>query len=122
MIETDLRTELLAEASISNIISTRMFLRKPIDVQTLPYIEYNRDLKSRDMVSELNRFKIFAFSKDMVQLETLATNIINFLEGKRKLNGNLYFSISLDNQTDAATKLEDGFYWSSLTFTFKNTT
>jgi hypothetical protein len=122
MIETDLRTALLAESSISTIIGTRMFLRKPLKKQTETYLEYSRDLKTRDMVSESNRFKIFAFSKDMVELETLATNVINFLENKKVLNNNSYFSISLDNQTDGSTKLEDGFYWNSLTFTFKNTT
>lgn len=122
MIETDLRAELLAESSISSIIGTSMFLRDPLDTQTAAYLTYNRQSKTREIASEDNRFELFAFSKDMVELETLASNIISFLEGKTELNGNFYFSISLDGQTDGRQKLEDGFYWSSISFTFKSTT
>lgn len=122
MIEEDIHEELTGEATINSIIGNRMFLKKSIETQTEPYITYARNDKTRDMVSESNRFELLLFSKDMVQLETLATNIINFLENKKVLNGNSYFSISLENQTDGSDKLDDGFFWASLTFLFKDTT
>ncbi len=120
MIETDLRATLLANTTVNAIISGRMFLKKPIRAQTDPYLTYFRPSKTRDMVSEKNRFQIFAFSKDTLELENLARAIINALEGKKVLNGNRYYSNSLVAQADSDQKLEDGFFWSILTFEFKN--
>lgn len=122
MIEIDIRANVLGDSGVAAIVGTRMFLKKPIRKQTAPYLVYYRQNKSRDMVSEKNRFQIVAFSDDTVQLETLCTAVINSLEGKKVLNGNNYHSNSLVGQTDSQDKLDDGFFWSILTFEFKHTT
>lgn len=122
MIEADLRAEILADGAVAAIIDDRMFLKAPIHKQTESYITFHRSGsgKNRTMVSEKNRFQIAAFSYDTEELENLCKAIINALEGKRALNGNEYFSNSLINQTDSDSKLDDGFFWSILTFEFKN--
>ena len=122
MIEADLRNHLINDPAVNAIIGSRMFLKKPIDQQTQPYLTFSRPVKTRDMVSEENRFRIIAFSKDTEQLEILAAAIIDSLEGKTLLNNNFYYRNSFLAQTDSEEKLADGFFWSILTFRFKHTT
>ncbi|MES2395077.1 MAG: hypothetical protein V4549_03700 [Bacteroidota bacterium] len=119
MIETDFRFELINNGAVTAIIGSRLFLRDPIRPQTSSYAIYYRQVKNRDMVSEKNRFQITAFSKDTLELENLCQAIINALEGKKVLNSNAYYSNSLLGQTDSRIKLDDGFFWSILTFEFK---
>ena len=122
MIEQDLRTELVGEASISAIIGDRMFLRDPIRKQTENYIIYNRVSRKRDMVSDQNRFRLYLFSQRTSGLITLVDAVISFLEGKEILNGNHYYSLSFVNQVDGDEKLADGFFWSFLEYEFKQST
>lgn len=122
MIEIDLRTHLINDATVNVFIGSRFYLKAPIDKQTQTYCTYNRQNKGRDMVSENNRFQIFCFSKDTLELANLTTAIIQSLEDERTLNGNYYYSNSLINQVDSIEKLDDGFFWSILTFEFKHTT
>lgn len=122
MIEADLKAALGGNAGIAAIVSSRIFLKNPINKQTAAYLTYNRQGKSRTMVSEQNRFQLIAFSEDTVELENLCTLIINFLENKKVLNNNFYYSCSLLGQTDSREKLDDGFFWSMLNFEFKHTT
>lgn len=126
MIESDLRAKIIGDAAVSALIgsgsSARMYLKKPIRTPSQTYLTYHRQNKARDMVSEVNRFRIIAFSQDTLELENLCTAVINALEGETDLNGNEYFSNSFLSQTDSEAKLEDGFFWSILTFEFKHTT
>ncbi len=120
MIETDLRTELLSNAAVTAIIGTRMFLKAPVHTQTQSYVTFHRQYKLRDMVSEKNVFKVVAFSQDMLELENLCAAIINALDTKTALNTNQYYSNSLVSQIDGPQKLDDGFFWSMMTFEFKH--
>jgi hypothetical protein len=122
MIEEDLRTELIGEATISSIVGNRVYFRDPIGAQTQSYISYFRTKRARDMVSNHDRIKLILFSKSMSELLTLALNVINFLEGKRQLNSNEYYSLSFLNQVDSTEKLKDGFFWTMLEYEFKETT
>lgn len=124
MIETDIRTELTQDPTISAIVSTRVFLKNPIrsEQNGNPYISFSRQDKARNMVSQTDRFQLWVFSTDVVQLETLCDAIINLFEDKRSMNNNKYFSVNLIGQTDSRERLEDSFFWSVLTYEFKQTT
>lgn len=122
MIETDLRTFLLAQPAISTAIGTRFYLEAPIDEPTQTYITFNRGNKKRDMVSEGNVFQIWVFSQDLLERAQLSNLIIEALEGEVYLNGNHYHKNSFVNQTDGRVKLDNGFFWSLLTFEFQHTT
>lgn len=125
MVESDIRAKIIAAPAVSAIIGSgsnaRMFNKNPIRTQTAAYLSYHRNMKTRDMVSQKDRFQIRAFSMDTLELETLCDAVINCLEGQRLLNGNQYYSNSLISQADGNEKLDDGFYWSIMTFEFKHT-
>ncbi len=121
-IEEDIRKVITTNTAVAAIISTRMYIVAPIrPLDGNPYAIFNRDSKTRDMVSEKNVFTIVAFAQDFQVLLTLAEKIILALEGKKSLNGNKYYSNSLISQRDGSQKLEDGYFWSTLTFEFKAT-
>jgi len=123
MIQQDIRQSLLNDPAIHAIVSDRIFLNNPIQQSgNNPYIVFSRQNKTRDMVSEQNTFQFSVFSQDLVVLQNLCDDIISFFENRKNLNGNEYFSLSLLNQTDGRSRLDNGFYWSTLTFEFKNVT
>lgn len=126
MIETDIRTAVIADPTINAIIGSgsnaRMYLKNPLREPSQPYIVFFRISKTRDMVREQNNFRFIAHSKDLVQLETLCDALIDFFENKKDVNNNFYFSVSLVWQNDSRERLENGFYWSMLNFEFKHTT
>ena len=119
----DLYFELTNDAAITAITTNqRIFYKNPQTVPSDPYIVYSRNTKTRDMVTQFDRFQIACFSKDMAELETLANAVITLFEDKRSMNGNEYYSIFLINQTDSDVKLQEGFYFSILTFEFRSNT
>jgi hypothetical protein len=124
MVEADIRAELIADAGVSAIVSTRIFLKDPIrkEQSNLPFIAFVRQNKARNMVRQVDRFEIWGFSQDTEILENLCNAVINCFEDKRSLNGNPYFSIALVGQTDSREKLDDGYFWSVMTYEFKHTT
>lgn len=122
MIEEDLREELIGEATISSIVSDRFFYRKPTRAQTAAYISFFRTGRARDNVSNHDRMKLVLYSGNANELIELALAVINFLEGRKILNGNQYFSLSFVNQVDSTEQLNNGFYWTMLEYEFKETT
>ena len=122
MIIEDLRAEIIGDVTIATIVDERVFNRDPIDQQSLSYLTFDRPAKQRNMIRERNQFRIFAYSKDVDELETLSDAIITLFENKRSMNGNEYFQISLIGQTDNPDVLDSGFYWNVLQFQFDRTT
>lgn len=118
----DLFYELTNEPTIVAFSGTRSFYKNPVSEQSQTYIVYSAKPKKRDSVSEFRIFQIACFSKDSLELEDLASAVIDYFESKRSMNGNSYYSISLVNQNDPDIKLKNGFYYSILTFDFRQTT
>ena len=115
----DLYYELTNEATIVAFSGDRSFYKNPVGEQTETYLVYSAKTKERDIVSEFRIFQIACFSKNSLDLEDFASAIIDHFENKRSMNGNSYYSISLVHQNDPDIKLKNGFYYSILTFDFR---
>lgn len=122
MIEEDIRTALIADAGINALVGSRIYKNDPIDEQSATYLTFDRPSKERDMVRERNRFRIFVYSKDMDEVETLAGLLIAFFENKTSLNSNEYYKIVFLGQTDNPLRLDNGFYYTLMNFQFDHTT
>lgn len=122
MIMEDLRTEIVGDAGIAALVGDRVFNRDPVDQQSSTYLTFDRPAKERNMVRERNQFRIFVYSKDLDEIETLSDLLITLFENKRSMNGNEYFQIAFIGQTDNVDVLDSGFYWNVMQFQFDKTT
>jgi len=115
--------ELLHDGGIGAIVGSRVFYKNPINVPSDSYVVFARETRQRDMVSDMNIFQIACFSKDMLVLENMTNAVIDCFEGKKSIgeNNDFVYSLSLISQTDNTVMLENGFYYSIMTFEIKFT-
>ena len=125
MIATDLSARLAASVAITAFIpSTRMFFNKVLNADFVKnednYLSFHRVSESGEGICvEVNRWRINVFDKSALQLENICEAVKNeFKNSNKVMNGEHYFRCSLLSRTDGVVKLEDGFYWSKLTFDF----
>lgn len=111
-----------AHTPISDITSTRIFYRNPLDQPSAAYLTLLRQARGRTEVADENRFRIVAFSKTMSELDTLATAIIDFFEARNIVGTDTYYKIEFITQLDSIERLNSGFYFNALTFNFRKTT
>lgn len=122
MLYTNIRTAIVADATLVGIVSGRVFARKPLTDQTASYITILLENDKPNDVSSVALCRVLCFSKDMAQVETMANRLVTVLSAKTNLGGstNMY-KTRIVNRRDGAGRLDDGFYWTILFFEFYRT-
>jgi len=117
-IYTDLVTALKADSTIYSATGDRIFQRQPLKEPSDTFINIIQESKTQQVANDDKVIRFFIFSKDMTELETLSVALISLLVD----NASLGFKVALQTQSDAQVKLQNGFYYNTLTFIFKITT
>lgn len=118
MIYEDLRASIIADPTLSAIVSGRVYAKKPNQAKSGSYIQINREARSRDIVTDGSRMRFTCFSKDILELENMANGLISLFEGAKVLNGQEYYQVAFINQVDIDEKVENGMFFSYLDFIF----